>query len=296
MIHIIDLQFLRVPQVIAAYLIETTDGPVLVETGPHSTFKTLKAGIEKVGFSISDIKHVFLTHIHFDHAGAAWAFAELGAKVYLHPAGYPHMIDPSRLVQSAKRIYKDKMDELWGQLRPIDAQQMQQVKDQEQFTIGDKTLIAHHTPGHAIHHIAWELEGHLFAGDVAGVAIEKGVVFPPCPPPDIQVEDWQQSLERIRQLDLHTIYLAHYGAIKQINSHLNLLEQRLLDWAQWMKPFAEQGSPLEEITRKFEHYVAEQLRAEGISEKGIKQYEAANPAWMSVAGLIRYWKLKFRDS
>jgi glyoxylase-like metal-dependent hydrolase (beta-lactamase superfamily II) len=296
MIHTIDLKFLNTPRVIAAYLVETSAGPVLIETGPHSTFKHLKAGIEQLGYGISEIKHVFLTHIHFDHAGAAWAFAELGAQVYLHPIGYPHMKDPTRLVESAKRIYKDKMDELWGQLRPIAKNQMQQVEDNQSFAIGDTLLKAHHTPGHAIHHIAWEVNGHLFAGDVAGIAIENGVVFPPCPPPDIHIEDWQNSLNRIRQLNIEKLYLAHFGEVGDIEAHLDKLETRLLDWAQWMKPFAEQQTQTEVIIPQFESYVAEQLRKEGISENGIKQYEAANPAWMSVAGLMRYWKIKFRDS
>ncbi len=295
MIHTLDLKFLGVSQVIAAYLVETGEGPVLIETGPHSTFKYLKAGIEKAGFSLSDIKHVFLTHIHFDHAGAAWAFAELGATIYLHPVGAPHMIDPSRLIQSAKRIYKEKMDMLWGQLKPIPEERMVQVAHQASFTIGDHTFIAHHTPGHAIHHIAWEVDGHLFGGDVAGVAIEKGVVFPPCPPPDIHIEHWQESLNLIRGLNIQHLYMAHYGAVGNIDTHLNKLEERLLDWANWMKPYVEKGTAIEELIPKFERYVASQLSSEGVSEAGIKQYEAANPAWMSVAGLMRYWKIKLRD-
>ena len=294
-IHTIDLKFLGFPRVIAAFLIETEQGPVLIETGPHSTFKHLKAGIEALGHSLSDIQHVLLTHIHFDHAGAAWAFAELGAKIYLHPVGAPHMQDPSRLVKSAKRIYKDKMDELWGQLNPIEAEQLVIAEDQAQFNFGNTSIIAHHTPGHATHHIAWELDGSLFTGDVAGISIESGVVFPPCPPPDINIEDWQESLRRIRGLNIEQMYLTHFGKITDMDTHLDKLERRLLDWAAWMKPYAEQEVDTERIIPNFAAYVAEDMRKEGVSEEGIQQYEAANPAWMSVAGLLRYWKIKFRD-
>jgi len=290
MTHLIDLNFLNTPRAIAAFLVETSIGPVLVETGPHSTFPTLKKEIEKLGYSLSDIKHVFLSHIHFDHAGAAWAFAELGAKIYLHPVGAPHMQDPSRLVMSAKRIYKDQMDVLWGQLKPIAPTQLIIPKDGEVITIGDKTFKAWYTPGHAIHHIAWQVDQELFAGDVAGVCIDKGMVVPPCPPPDINLEHWLKSIQLIRGLNLERIYLTHFGEIVQISAHLDKLETCLNDWAHWMKPHAIANTPLEEVTPKFQAYVAEQLKTFGITEEGVKQYETANPSWMSVAGLIRYWK------
>jgi len=277
MIHTIDLKFQNVPNAIAAFLVETSAGPVLIESGPHSTFKNLKAGIEQIGYRLSDIKHVFLSHIHFDHAGAAWAFAELGAKIYLHPFGAPHMADPSRLVESARRIYKDQMDILWGQLKPINHDSLINFQNGQSITIGDTEFISHHTPGHATHHIAWQVGKHLFAGDVAGVRINKGMVVPPCPPPDIHLEDWITSINLIRNLDIEHLYLTHFGKVEKIADHLDQLEFCL-------------KTAIQEIIPQFQAYVANQLISYGIPEDGVKQYEAANPSWMSVAGLMRYWK------
>jgi len=290
MIHIIDLEFQGVKNAIAAFIVETSEGPVIVETGPHSTFPTLKKGIEKAGFTISDIKHVFLSHIHFDHAGAAWAFAELGAKIYLHPIGAPHMQDPSRLVHSAKRIYKDQMDVLWGQLRPINQNHLVVTDHGEKIKVGDTEFIGWHTPGHAVHHIAWQVGNNLFAGDVAGIKIENGLVMAPCPPPDIHIEDWMQSIELINGLNLQSLFLTHFGKVDQVNQHLNDLSTCLTNWAEWMKPYAIQNEDIQTIIPKFQAYIADQLRDFGLSESSVRQYETANPSWMSVAGLMRYWK------
>ncbi len=290
MIHTIDLRFQGIDSAIAAFLIETSDGPVLIETGPYSTFPYLKKGIEKLGFSISDIKHVLLSHIHFDHAGAAWAFAEQGANIYLHPIGAPHLADPSKLWNSAKRIYQDQMETLWGEMKPIDPNLLKPIEHNTSLTIGNTTFISWHTPGHAIHHTAWQMEKHLFAGDVAGVKIGNGMVVPPCPPPDINLEDWMSSIALIRQLKIEHLYLTHYGLIEEIDAHLDSLENCLNDWSEWIKPYAISNTSVQEIVPLFQKYVANQLKDFGISDAGIIQYEAANPSWMSVAGLIRYWK------
>ena len=112
-IHVIDLKFKGEDNGIASFLVETALGPVLIETGPHSTLDTLESGIKKLGYQLTDVKHVLITHIHLDHAGAAWCFAEHGSTIYLHPRGYRHMHDPTRLLASAKMIYKDEMESLW---------------------------------------------------------------------------------------------------------------------------------------------------------------------------------------
>lgn len=290
--HTFDLCFLKQDSAIASYLVETEDGPILFETGPHSTFPKLKKSIEAAGYQLHDIKHVFLTHIHLDHAGAAWAFAKEGAKIYVHPFGAKHLISPEKLMSSAKRIYQDKMDMLWGQMHPIPEEQVVICEDQTEYTIGNTVIKGWHTPGHAVHHIAWQMGGKLFAGDVAGCKINDGIVVPPCPPPDINIEDWQASIKLIKGLELEEMYLTHFGKITDIHSHLDELENRLLGWANWMKPHFEQKTEVKDILPLFIEYAAQELRDNGVDEVGIKQYEAANPAWMSVAGLMRYWKKK----
>jgi glyoxylase-like metal-dependent hydrolase (beta-lactamase superfamily II) len=292
MIHTIDLQFQGVPGNIAAFLIDTSEGPFLVETGPHSTLPQLRERIQQLGFHAEDIRHVFLSHIHLDHAGAAWWFARQGATIYVHPRGSKHLASPERLMESARRIYQEQMDSLWGEMNPIPTDRLVEVGHLEQFTIGDQTLQALHTPGHAVHHIAWQLGTDIFTGDVAGVRINQHLVMPPCPPPDINVEDWLASTALLRQRGAARFFLPHFGPVTDLEPHLDALEQRLKRWADWMKPHFTAGASVAEITPLFEAMVHEELQAAGIRGQELQQYELANPSWMSVAGLLRYWRKK----
>lgn len=295
-IQTIDLHFLDIEQAIAAYLIETSVGPVLIETGPHSSFPNLEKAIQSAGYQVADIQHVFLSHIHLDHAGAAWVFAEHGAQIHLHPFGKRHMHRPEKLMASAKRIYKDDMDRLWGKMNPIPADQLIEVAHESIITVGDHKFKALHTPGHAVHHIAWVVDDVIFTGDVAGVKIGGGPVVPPCPPPDIQVEDWESSIALLKAESAKALYLTHYGIVENIDQHLEELLDILHVWADWIKPHYLKQSDPKEITPQFQTFVQRQLRAKGVDEKGIQQYEAANPSWMSVAGLLRYWHKKLNPS
>lgn len=290
MIHILDLGFLGLNEAIAAFLVETSEGPVLIETGPHSVNGNLEKEVQRCGYELSDIKHVFITHIHFDHAGGAWALAQQGATIYLHPFGKRHLGEPSKLYASAKRIYQDKMETLWGRMEAIEEEKLVTLEHGESVTIGDSTFVAHHTPGHAVHHIAWQLGKNLFAGDVAGVKINRGIVVPPCPPPDINIEDWIASISLIHTLDIDAMYLTHFNKITDISTHLDALETVLWDWANWMKPHFDNGTNQQEVVPKFMEYTKQQLLNHGLTEAEVAQYEAANPSWMSVAGLMRYWK------
>lgn len=292
MVNIIDLKFQGFSKAIASFLIESGDGPVLIETGPHSTFKNLESSVNEIGYKIDEIKHVLLSHIHFDHAGAAWALAKQGAKIYLHPRGARHMADPSKLYESAKRIYKDKMDSLWGRLEPIKKDHLFQIPDKEPLKIGGLSFLAHHTPGHAVHHIAWQLEDILFTGDVAGVKVLNGPIVPPCPPPDINLEDWRKSISTIKAIRPQKLFLTHFGEFTNIEDHLQKLEVCLMDWANWIKDQWKKGFSHQDITPGFQAYVEKQLLDFGLTKSEIDRYEAANPAWMSVAGLIRYWEKK----
>lgn len=292
MIHVLDLDFLGVDHAIASFLIETSAGPVLIETGPYSTFSGMTRALDTHGYKPEDIQHVLLTHIHFDHAGAAWAFARSGARIYLHPFGKVHMEDPTKLYNSAKMIYGDDMDRLWGAMEKIPGDQLITMEHEEQLTIGDHTFTALHTPGHAKHHIAWQLDDVIFTGDVAGVKIGDGPVQPPCPPPDINLEDWNDSLDILLSRKASRLFLTHFDAVENIDAHIRELREMLHEWAAWIKEKWAAGATAETLTHLFSEYTADQLRSKGVSEHGIAQYEAANPSWMSVAGLIRYWKKK----
>lgn len=290
--HTIDLEFLNLSDAIASFLIPSDDGLILIESGPETTYNHLIQAISDKGFNPKDIRHVLLTHIHFDHAGAAWKFAENGAKIYVHPIGLPHLQNPERLWNSAKMIYKEDMDRLWGEMKPIDENQLVAVDDGDKIQIGELTFNVHYTPGHAIHHNAYQLGDLIFIGDVGGIKIHNGPVVPPCPPPDIDLGAWEKSIQKLKDLNPSILVLTHFGEVNQPAEHLDKLEKMLHDWANWMKPHYEQNSDPVEITPKFVEYTTDQLRKLGVSEEDISRYDKANPSWMSVMGLLRYWKLK----
>jgi glyoxylase-like metal-dependent hydrolase (beta-lactamase superfamily II) len=292
MIRTLDLVFQNNACAIASYLLEGKTGLILIETGPHSTLPQLKKAIEEQGFKIEDVKNVLLTHIHLDHAGAAWTFAKQGATIYLHPFGVRHMADPSKLMESAKRIYQDKMDELWGEMHPIPEAQMITAAHEEKVEVDGLTFTAYHTPGHASHHIAWEIDKVVFTGDVAGVQIGNGPVIAPLPPPDIDIEQWKESIQLLRDIKPKAMYLTHYGAVIDVEHHLDQLEDNIENLSKWVKTHLEAGESIEEMTPLFDEYCVEQLKELEMTSVEIEQYQAANPAWMSVAGLTRYWQKK----
>lgn len=292
-IHTLDLHFLDGNEAIGSFLIETSLGPVLVESGPMTTYSSLQKAVEQIGFQIHEIQHVFLTHIHFDHAGAAWKLASHGAKIYVHPIGLPHLHQPEKLWNSAAQIYGDDMDLLWGEMQSIPLEQLVGVDDGDSITIGDCTINVIYTPGHAVHHNIYQVGDAVFTGDVAGVKIGAGLVVPPCPPPDINIELWKNSLSKIRSLQPKKMYLTHFGEQYNVEDHLNQLEVIMDDWSNWMKVPFENGTPAETIIPQFMAYTEQQLRDHGVvDEFHLQQYEYANPSWMSVNGLLRYWKLK----
>jgi glyoxylase-like metal-dependent hydrolase (beta-lactamase superfamily II) len=284
---IIDLHYLDLPEVIACFLMETADGPVLIESGPHSCWESLTDGLARHGYSPGDVHSVLLTHIHLDHAGAAWALAEAGACVYVHPAGYPHLLDPSRLMASATRIYGEDMDRMWGDMQAIPEEQLFAVEDQQSMLIGGRVFTPHHTPGHAVHHIAWQWDHHLFCGDVAGIHIGPGVVAPPCPPPEFNLEDWLDSLRHIRNLPVEHLVLTHYGEVADKTSHLDQLEAALHQWVTFFRENPDHSDQVQ-LTNDFMGYIHREFYPREMDDRLREQYDNANPPWMSVAGITRY--------
>ncbi|MHA4807295.1 MBL fold metallo-hydrolase [Flavitalea flava] len=290
-VHILDLHF-KAEESIAAFLIPTSEGPVLIETGPESTWDYLEAGIRQAGYQVSDIRHVLVTHIHLDHSGAAWRLAKNGATIYVHPNGLPHLANPEKLWNSASQIYGAEMGSLWGRMEPVPMEQLKPVGEGDTIGIGDLKIDVWYTPGHAIHHNVYQAGDSLFTGDVAGVKIGKGHVQPPCPPPDINIELWLQSIKKLKDLNPSSLYLTHFGKQDDPSGIFLELEDRLQDWANWIKPFFEKGKKPEEVIPAFKQYTMAQYAAAGLQEEELMRYEYANPAFMSVTGLFRYWKLK----
>lgn len=295
MIRFVDGLHLGHPRVVGTGVVGT--GPLaLVDCGPESVFAATVAGLRAAGLRPEDVTHVFVTHIHFDHAGAAWRWAEeYGATVCVHPKGAAHLAEPTRLLASATKIFGDRMGELWGDMRAVRAERLRVVADGEQVAAGGTVFTALDTPGHAQHHHAWWLERErtLFAGDVLGVCIGGGPCLPPCPPPDLHVETWLQSLQRLRRLLPARVFLTHFGEVDDPARRLDELAARLLDWTDWMAGELRRGLAEAEIVPLFAQRVRAELTAAGLDEATLATYEQADPAAMSVHGLARYWR-KFR--
>lgn len=286
---ILDLNFFS-PNVIASYLLESGEGPVLIETGPDTTFNTLKSSLKDNGYDVEDVKHVFVTHIHLDHSGAAWHFARNGSTIYVHPRGAKHLINPEKLLASAKMIYKDQMDELWGNTESIDEDRVVPLEDGQTVNVGNLEIHAIETLGHASHHNAYLVGSDLFCGDVVGNRIETEVILPPTPPPDVNLEQWFESIDKIRNIDPEAIYPTHFGKYTDVESHLDTLQKNLNHFSEWIGERVKAGKSDEEIVPEFESYTHEILNRHNLSKELIKAYELSDPFWMNVYGLTRYWK------
>ena len=291
MIHILDTFHLGRPGIIAATLIETTEGLAFFDVGAESTFDNLAKELQHRGFGPGAVRHVFLSHIHFDHAGAAWRFAELGATVYVHPRGAPHLLDPTKLVSSAARIFGDDMERLWGKFAPVPPDRLRILEDGARVRAGDTEVRAIETPGHASHHHVYQWDGNVFGGDVAGVRLGSGPPIPPFVPPELNIELWHESIARIRALNPAKLFLPHFGLVREsIAAHLEALDERVARWSEWFRERLRAGDDEAKLRSTFADYEAHDLRAGGATPEGVHDYEHADPSFMAVAANERYWR------
>jgi glyoxylase-like metal-dependent hydrolase (beta-lactamase superfamily II) len=290
-IHVLDTLHLGRPGIIAATLLESDEGPVLFDTGPESTFRNVEDELRKLGFATGDVRHVFLSHIHFDHGGAAWRFAELGATIYVHPRGAPHLIDPAKLVASATRLYGDDMERLWGKFSRIAPGRVRILEDDDVVRVAPFEIRAIATAGHASHHHVYHWDNIVFGGDVAGVRLGGGPPAPPFVPPELDIEAWRVSIAKIRALNPAKLYLPHFGLVPgDISAHLDALEERVIRWSLWFRDRIRTGDDENKMTPAFAEYVVAELRHARASENELAAYEQADPSFMAVSAAIRYWR------
>ncbi|MGH3009465.1 MAG: MBL fold metallo-hydrolase [Gaiellaceae bacterium] len=272
----IDLLHLGRERVIASYLLDTDDGPALLDCGPATTVDALKAGLAAHGISLGDVRHLLLTHIHLDHAGAAGTLVREhpGLQVHVSPIGAPHLVDPARLEKSARRLYGDSFDSLWGELAPVPEENVHTV---DGTVLG---LESFPTPGHASHHVCYlDADGTLYAGDACGVRVLPGgrSVMPPTPPPETDVDAWGTTIDEIERRTPERLALIHFGVAEDVGRHLDELRLRLLDWAESVE-----GGASEE---EFVEYALAELQDSG---EDMASYEQAMPFWQSYRGLARW--------
>lgn len=290
-IHTLDLNFQNKPHAIASYLIRDGDSVVLIESGPGSTLPGLEAGLASHGLTFSDATHVLLTHIHLDHAGASGRLATYGAQIFVHPIGAPHMLHPERLLESAGRIYGDKMESLWGEFLPVPEAKLTIVNDAEEIVIGSLRFVALSTPGHAQHHHVYLFEDVCFSGDVGGVRIPG---YPylrvPMPPPELHIERWRATIKRLREQKFSRIAPTHFGIYNDPDWQLREVEKGLDAAERWLEATMPSDPPVEELRAKFTAWMEEEGRQQGLDPEVAKAYELANPLGMSADGLQRYWR------
>jgi glyoxylase-like metal-dependent hydrolase (beta-lactamase superfamily II) len=296
----IDLEFLGVDGVIAAYLVNAGDQLALIETGPTTTLPALTAGIERAGASWDDISTIIVTHIHLDHSGAAGVILRdhPHISVVVHPAGAPHLVDPERLVRSAGRIYGDDMDRLWGEIVGMPETSVQTVVSGEIVRVGTRSFLCAHTLGHASHHVVIldQPTGTLFTGDTGGVRVPgSSYVAAPIPPPEFDPDGWRASLETMRLLNPSRLALTHFGVYDDVERHLGEIEPRLEELVALGEAAGETISDTEEMTRRMTAFQQQHLGDEG-TDAVIRRLNLANPDLLGAMGLQRYLRKRREQS
>jgi glyoxylase-like metal-dependent hydrolase (beta-lactamase superfamily II) len=276
--RVIDVMHLGRPHVIACWEVEGA----LVDPGPESSLSTV---LEALGDE--QPRAILLTHIHLDHAAATGALVRRWPEleVYVHERGAPHLIDPSKLLASAERLYGDDMQRLWGEILPVPEANVKVLTGGE-TVLGMRVA---YTPGHASHHVSYlhEESGTAFTGDVAACRIPPSkLVMPPTPPPDIDVELWLRSLDIVAGWQPARLALTHFGSVEEPAKHLEIVRERLREEAQLAREMTE-----EDYEQDLQRRIKDDLHGEGLSDDGtVAELLQAVPTAYQWAGLDRYWR------
>jgi len=274
---LIDLHH-QCERVVGCYLLETDDGLALHDCGPTTCLPVLKAALADRGLELTDVRHLLLSHIHLDHAGGSGTIVREHPELRVHVSevGAPHLVDPARLDASARRLYGDAFDILWGELAPVPAGNVE--------VVGARVagLECFPSPGHASHHVCYLHEdGTLYAGDAAGVRIQPGrYALPVCPPPDLDVEGWFHTFEEIERRRPERLALIHFGVAESPSEHLALLRDGLTSWAERGRQGLDEQAWVAAARRDLEA---------AVGEDEAPVWERAAPLWQSYAGMRRYW-------
>ena len=290
----IDVEFQGKPNYIAACLLEGEGGPALIDPGPSSSLGQLRSKLAARGLSVADLGALLLTHIHLDHAGATGTLVRENPRlrVFVHQRGAPHLIDPTRLLESATRLYGADMERLWGKVLPVPADNLRILNGGEREKVAGRNLEVAYTPGHASHHVSYldTATGIAFVGDTAGIRIaNQPCVLPVTPPPDIRLEQWSTSLEQIRAWRPDRLFVTHFGPATGVSDHLAEFQDRLQRWSQVVRESLQTDDDDAERARRFAQQVATELKTR-MSEDEAAQYAQGMSPELCWYGLARYWR------
>lgn len=297
----IDLNFLGVPEIIATAVLHGSAGVALIDPGPSTTVEGLKQSLRRKGISLDDVRQILLTHIHLDHAGATGSLVRENPRidVFVHERGAPHMIEPSKLLASAGRLYGADMNRLWGDFLPVPADRVRILKGEERITAGGRELEVAYTPGHASHHVAYfdPSSRVAFVGDTAGIRRpDRDYIMPPTPPPDIDLDAWRVSEDRILSWDPDTLFLTHFGPFHGARIHFQEMTERLEAWSRIVRRLLADASLDDE--QRLQAFMNEALLdlKRKVGELEAERYSRAGRLDYSWQGLSRYWKKKVAPS
>jgi len=289
----IDLGFRDTEGLVASYVIPGPDGATVIETGPTPCLPALRRGLDQAGIAPDEVQRIFVTHIHLDHAGglgaAAAAFPH--ARLYVHERGAAHLIDPSRLIASARRAWGAAADPLWGTIAPVPAGRLVPLVGGESFPITGGELRAVATPGHAQHHLAFldTALGAVLVGDAAGVRVEGARhARPAVPPPDLDLEALFTSLERMAALEPKTILYTHFGPSGGAVPALREYREEVLAWRDAALSAAREDPSVEHVARALAACERTRNASEGTSPASGNRGEMVSGYELAAQGLLRY--------
>jgi len=291
----VDLNFLGKPEIIATAVLQGSGGVALIDPGPSTTLASLRASLARKGIQVGDVSHVLLTHIHLDHAGVTGTLVRENPaiEVFVHERGATHMVDPAKLMASATRLYGEAdMERLWGEFLPVPAGNIRALRGGETIAVAGHDMEVAYTPGHASHHVSYfdRASRVAFVGDTAGIRRQSPYVMPPTPPPDIDLELWVESEDRILAWDPDTLFLTHFGPFHGARVQFQQLRENIESWNRIVRRLiADPG--LSEQQRQ-DAFVAEALRElrRAVGEAEADQYGRAGRLDYSWQGLSRYWR------
>jgi glyoxylase-like metal-dependent hydrolase (beta-lactamase superfamily II) len=300
MLLAIDLHFLDHTAVIATAVLRGPDGVVLIDPGPTTTRAALERGLAADGIAMADVRAILLTHIHLDHCGATGSIVadHPHIDVYVHERGAPHLVEPSKLIASATRLYQDDMTRLWGDIRPVPAGRVHPIGARADLVVAGRALEAIWTPGHASHHVCYldPMDRTAFAGDTAGMCRPgQTEVVPPVLPPEVDLVAWRQSTDRLLAWQPRALFLTHFGPRVDPEAHVDRLWNRLDDWSARVRRSLEEpasaGGPEGDAARAvaFAEAVAADL-ARKTTPDDATAYSLAAPFALCWYGLARYYR------
>jgi glyoxylase-like metal-dependent hydrolase (beta-lactamase superfamily II) len=289
--------FLGEQEIIGSYLLAGGNELAIIDPGPGSVVESLLASIREAGFDPQDVTHIVATHVHLDHAGAAGTLVRQmpRAQVYAHSKGAAHLLDTTKVVASASRIFGDRMKLLWGEIESTPQERLRTIEGGDILNIAGRRLEVHYTPGHAVHHVIFfdVHSGELFAGDVAGVRLQ-GIdyVRPPTPPPDLDLEAWSDSINLVKSLRPDVLYIGHFGGVRNIPEHFERLRDKLYSWGDFVLVAMRDGKSESEIISMLTEQTQPELVRAAHDPHALERYEIATNYPMTVQGYMRYWKKK----